>query len=335
MAGILDNKQRIIDAIITDVGLGQMASGDLKVKFYSFSDANVLYEQDLLEGAVDATQKFYFEQSKLNRDKITITSNDEGNILPFNTLNNSIQNGMMLSHELVEKTDLFSTSSIQSVGVISGSCLHYSASLLFDESLQNFKKLQILSSKDTVFDDDGFGVSKNDITFNIQNDLPISSEDHIVSLSSLENMFIDSRFSNVQNFKYLPPINKINDSSISTEKFTETSEHHLGNYSPLGRTQLQKLDWKQIDEELKHYERNGYMKTINFDPTSKNNNLLIQMFSRTHSVLKKLDIINYGTLQTANPQAPLVDVYFIGKLNVASDPASSHSFSHFFTLVFE
>ena len=45
MAGILDNKERIIDSIVTLEGRRQVIGGKLKVEFASFSDRYTFYQK--------------------------------------------------------------------------------------------------------------------------------------------------------------------------------------------------------------------------------------------------------------------------------------------------
>ena len=53
MSGILNNKSRVIDAILTYEGRRQMADGNFVVKYATFSDSSVYYEKDVNEGHAD------------------------------------------------------------------------------------------------------------------------------------------------------------------------------------------------------------------------------------------------------------------------------------------
>ena len=44
MAGILNAKHRVIDAIITQEGRRQVAAGDLQIKYVTFTDRHTFYE---------------------------------------------------------------------------------------------------------------------------------------------------------------------------------------------------------------------------------------------------------------------------------------------------
>ena len=43
--GILDSKQRFVDTVITAEGRRQLASGDFKVEFATFTDSDTFYEK--------------------------------------------------------------------------------------------------------------------------------------------------------------------------------------------------------------------------------------------------------------------------------------------------
>jgi hypothetical protein len=89
----------------------------------------------------------------------------------------------------------------------------------------------------------------------------------------------------------------------------------------------------------------GYVRTINFDPTSRANNLFIQAFEVTNDTMFKMDIIDFGSWYTSPVDASLyfanepnqigttVKILFVGKL-VLKPETNTHSFIHLFTLVF-
>ena len=83
MAGILDNKKRIMDTIVTQEGRRQLSSGNFKIKYASFTDGNVFYEEDLLTGTTDATIRVPFETVNKWQDNIVFETDDSGNLLSF------------------------------------------------------------------------------------------------------------------------------------------------------------------------------------------------------------------------------------------------------------
>lgn len=83
MAGILDNKKRIMDTIVTQEGRRQLSSGNFKIKYASFTDGNTFYEEDLVAGSTDATIRIPFEAVNKFQDNIVFETDDSGNLLKF------------------------------------------------------------------------------------------------------------------------------------------------------------------------------------------------------------------------------------------------------------
>src|SRR5690606_11198141 len=143
------------------------------------------------------------------------------------------------------------TGSNTSTTFLKGDEFASSADTLIKESLTNFSKLQIIASKDRIFEDDGFGVGPNDIKFVIHNKRPIDDPNaYVAHVNHIESLFNDPRLSHVPNFSYLPPINRVEDDDVDKTDHRATSAYHLGHYKPLGRTQLHKIDHSLIKHEL-------------------------------------------------------------------------------------
>lgn len=83
MAGILDNKKRIMDTIVTQEGRRQLSSGKFTIKYASFTDGNVFYEADLSAGTSDATIRVPFEAVNKFQDNIVFETDDSGNLLSY------------------------------------------------------------------------------------------------------------------------------------------------------------------------------------------------------------------------------------------------------------
>jgi len=83
MAGILDSKSRVIDAILTEEGRRQLAAGTFTICSASFSDTDVAYIPDKENGHDDPASKIYFEACNLPQDQITFEANDQGHLVPF------------------------------------------------------------------------------------------------------------------------------------------------------------------------------------------------------------------------------------------------------------
>lgn len=83
MAGILNSKSRVIDAILTVEGRAKMAQGNYSVAYATFTDEGVAYIPDPINGHDDPTCKIYLEARNLPQDTITFTANDDGALRPL------------------------------------------------------------------------------------------------------------------------------------------------------------------------------------------------------------------------------------------------------------
>lgn len=331
MAGILDSKSRILDTIVTLEGRRQIAAGDLKVRYVSFTDAATYYRADLISGSADATARIYLEQSHLPQDQITLEADDSGRLQPFkNGSGISVKDGQILAYTFSALTASILTGSSQGMRLLGGDEFASTAEMLLASSIDNFNRLRIIGTKDLLFEDDGFGVGTNRMTFNITNERPIpDATQHATHIDHLESLFNDIRLSKVTNFKYLPPINKLEDQRIDKQDHRQTAPYHLGHYKPWGRSHLFGLQPRQLEHELGHYHMMGYSKTVTFDPTSRDNTLFGQFFEVQFNVMKKMDVIDYGRY-VYNGQAK--HAFFVGK--VMTDGNGSQTFVHIFTLIF-
>ena len=79
MSGILNKKQRFVDTAITDESRRQLASGDFKIEFATFSDSEAFYRSDLASGTFDMLQLLMLEsRSPHPTDGITMEANPFG-----------------------------------------------------------------------------------------------------------------------------------------------------------------------------------------------------------------------------------------------------------------
>lgn len=334
MSGILDSKSRVLDVILTVEGRRQLSSGGLDVSYVSFSDAAAFYSADVASGSQDATARLYLESCQLPQDSVTFKADDSGNLSPFpNAAGVQLAAGSILGYSFQATSGSFITGSTQGVDNLTGSSFAASASVLLASSLDNFQKMRVLASHDDVFEDDGFAFGPSSATFTLTADRPIPDPtQYATQVGSLDSIFSDPRFSHLSNFRYLPPLNKVDDASVDVSDHRQTSRFQLANYPPWGRTHVAGLSYKQLASELSYYEALGYSRSVRFDPTSLDNNLIGQMFERRNGVLRKLDVVDFGRMKTGDPAAPVAHVFFAGKVTV--DDKGTDTFVHLFTLVF-
>lgn len=353
MSGILDNKTRILDSIVTLEGRRQLANGGIKIRYVTFSDAATFYAADVVSGSADATARIYLEACHLPQDQITFRADDSGRLLPFGTttaLNSNVRAGQLLQYNF-EAPDpsvvvTGSLSPMASFSTVRGENLHSLVEGLLTSSIDNFKKMQAIATRDTLFDDDGFGVGTKELEFVITEQKPIPSvAGYTADIDSLEDIFSDPRLSRLPNFKFLPPINRVDDSTIDKTKYSSVKPYQLGYYTPWNPSHVDPVQHKDVIQEHIDFAKMGYVKTVNFDPTSRMNNLFIQAFEVTNDTMFKLDIIDFGTWyepmvqnqamrsNDVNQPGPTSHIFFVGKL-ILKPESNTHAFVHLFTLLF-
>lgn len=340
MSGLLDNKTRVQDTILTLEGRSQLSQGGIDIAYVAFSDSLTYYKGDVTNGSEDATCRVYLESCQLPQDQITFQADDSGNVLPLANGNNvNLGTGKILNYTYTGVTSSVIGGGSQGVAASRGNNFADNVETLLASSADNFSKLMVLSTIDSIFKDDEFLAGPSSITFQINNNRPIRNQNQFVThITALDSIFCDPRFSHLPNFKFLPPINKITDrSALGLWGIADTNKvKFLGAYAPWGiyswfRSVV--LGYEQIAFELSYYESLGYMRQINFDPTSINNNLVGQFFERNYDTLKKLDIVNYGRHRTNDPNHPTAHIFFCGKVMI--DEKGTDTFIHLFTLVFQ
>jgi hypothetical protein len=340
--GILDSKTRILDSIVTLEGRKQLANGGINIRYVSFTDNATFYAADLENGSADATVRLYLEACHLPQDEVTFHADESGRLLALkNAADVVVKSGQLLKTTFDPTLLTGSNSSMFETSVLRGEALQEYASGFLTSSIDNFKKQQIIATKDSFFEDDGFALSNKEIEFVIHNDRPISEKNgFIANISHLEDIHTDPRFSNVPNFKFLPPINKT-DEIIDKSNVDNLKPFLLGNYSAWGPTK--KLTHKDVINEHLQYAKTGYVKTVSFEPTSRANNLFMQAFEVTNDTMLKLDIIDFGVWstpsnstfveQSTNTPGQVMHILFVGKL-ITKPETETHSFVHLFTLIF-
>jgi hypothetical protein len=346
MSGILDNKSRIIDAMLTFEGRQQLAAGKFKVKYATFSDKNVVYQVDLDNGHVDPTYKIYLESFNSPSDQIIFTADDSGRLVPFRqhsaygheTLTGSITSSVswtsFVNGTLLNRIQNFSTNSVGnnfSEYILFQNDFNSQIEGLLNSSIDNFNNLQILGSIDSLFDYKNFAVSSNEIEFSIDSTQENLQMVFPTDVNTIDSLFNDEKLRNLINFRYLPPIKKAGPNVDLLDVYSLISNGLvLGDYRAWGP--IDQLNFSDIKNELNKYENNS--KTIIFDPTSLDNEIVAQFFEITDGQVNKLDVIDYGKTadNSNNPLSATNQIFFVGKVVV--DDSGSDCFVHLFTLVF-
>lgn len=303
--GILNNKERILDSIITLEGRRQIVGGNLKIEFASFSDRYAFYEADIASGSADANDRIYFEAASLPQDQITFEADDSGVLLKFDGRNRT---KITTGKPVLSGSFLTGTSSV----------FASTANTLLSSSVDNFNELRIIGSQDFFRDDKNFVISDSETTFSMTDEKPLgSSEIQSISVNRADSFFQDKRLSHIKNFKFLPPRNK--------STLTDPEGSVLGEFRPLSQPEILSID--ELMSQLSGKES----KTIHFSETSRFNNVFCQFFEVSANNMKKLDVIDFGSFPSQNGED--FHVFFIGKVFI--DTLGRSTFINLFTIIFE
>lgn len=330
MSGILDSKSRVLDTIVTLEGRRQIAQGKLRIEYVSFTDSATFYAADVVSGSADATGRVYLEAADLPHDQIVFESDDSGRLVPFRSAGSmQVRAGQLITYDVVSDA----SGSAEQMHLLSGSDATNAAGELLDSSISSFQRQLLLGTRDPLFEDDGFGVGPSAVTFTITDKGPITRPDaQTAHVDQLESLFQDIRLCNLPNFRYLPPINALPPGSdLDRTDPRQTAQKMLGNYKPWGR--VARLSYQTLSVELDKIARAGGRQVITFDPSTRINRVIGQMFERMPTGLRKLDVIDFGTFRTGSPTTPTAHVFFAGRL--LTDSVGTDTFVHLFTLVFE
>lgn len=295
--GVLNNKERIIDTVVTDVGREQLAKGEFEPRYVSFTDSAASYD------SVTSSIKIYVEApDSLPHDRITFVHTPLGGI-------NFIKPG----EAVINGGSIFT-----STGAVTGSAFSTTASTILSASFDNLAYHRLLRTDDIVFDDNDFVLDTPDVVFDLTDDSPINRFDvRTAKLKDIESLFQDRRLSHLPNFAYMPPVNK---------RELGVDPVPLGMYAKIGQPKLTPDNLQTILATKPH-------KRISFSETSDANNIICQMFELRNNCITKLDVIDYG-YHKLNPadEAP-AHIFFVGK--VYNDKKGTPTFVNLFTVVFE
>lgn len=322
MAGILDKKTRVMDFVLTDEGRRQIRGGGLNASYASFTDSGAFYEEESDGVASNANSRIYFEAYSKYQDKIIVESQ-------FGSINDFSISSQSGSYDLKGYQVSFMTESL-GAGVkvaLSGSqTLEFSDEIL-SGIFQNLSDNQIIGTEDIFSYSRGFDVSLSRITFNANNSAPINTWNYITqddkfrlpTLASFDAAVFDRRFAHFPNYRFLPPINKVGIGSLSGAP--------MGDYARLNQPEI--VSYERLKQELKG--KQSY--EIKLDPTSRDNNILIQPFefgTGPDGLIRKLSIIDYGVFPNDRGTSAGVHVFFLGKLIKSND--GSIKYLNIFTL---
>lgn len=309
MAGILDKKTRFMDTILTDQGRHELAKGELRFSFASFSDLGTFYEGSIDDASVasDSVDRIMLEAFSRPQDMIIPEYEADGS-MTFPAGAFDIVNGQL--------TQISGSSNF-----LKGLDLVTSASSAIQDCINSFTDLRPLRTEESIKRNTGFKLQYNSAEFVISDEGPIpANKEKVKRLSNAESLWQDKKLTHVQNFKYMPPKNK-------------TSGMKLKEYTKLEQPEPLNFDQLQDSLGVSSKFRKTPVAKVAFDKTSLENNLICQVWEITSSSINKLRMIDFGEFEDSDPYSPGKHVFFVGKL--FNDSADEKTFINIFTVVFD
>jgi len=340
MAGILDSKERVMDYIVTQEGKRQAGIGEMRVKFASFTDMHTFYEtsgsESLPNLTADASQRIFFETFSRYQDVIVPELEAGMSMRPFRTADFQVVGNMVSSGTFkvgfINRADVAFASATNGVsGYEKGYDLPQQMPAVLAGITQNFVEQRLISSIDEYSDSQDFRLSPQKYQFSVDANTKFlrstsnTQSDGEIRLSDVPSLFHDWRFSRFQNFKYLPPQN------LPLPGFSFGDQ--LGDYPQLEETPVSKL------EDVTKFLHDKECVTIKFDPTSRSNNILCQIFESSNAGVEKLAVVDFGTFDDENVssqeslQSPGKHILFVGKMR--QDESGAETFVCIFTIVID
>ena len=156
MAGILNDKERIMDVLITENGRRQIADGTFQIEFASFSDHGVFYRADEAGVADDAGSRLMFEAYSSATDVVIPEINALGKISMDISSGKRIVNGKIVS----------TGSDMREASFQSGSQNMFSGSQeIIKDAIDSFDRLQIIGTRNNWAINEYFTLDKESTIF--------------------------------------------------------------------------------------------------------------------------------------------------------------------------
>ena len=349
--GILDKKTRFIDLVVTQEGKRQIASGQLRAEFASISDINTFYSKGDHD---DVDRRIYFEVMDRPENSIVLEKDDSGKLIPYNFS----PSGSIVGNDIFEGQV---ESDIYKLLAVTGSQYSNMETQLLSSSLGHFKGNRFIGSVENDKYKE-FEIDNDNITFTITNISPFKQGPfkERINVNNAEPLFLDSKLTHLPNFQFLPPVNTDGTAygeysdprSLSKETFKDIKERlgasnfDLPNYESGTNDIRNKKMEKNLSKESRKLLIDGKLplpvefkkpsQVINFNKTSIDNNILVQIYeSGIGSQINKLDIIDAGIFYDKSDKLGRKEkrVFYVGK--VYADDFDSPTFINIFTIILD
>tara|TARA_Y100000593_G_scaffold86633_1_gene165758 strand:- start:2001 stop:2909 length:909 start_codon:yes stop_codon:yes gene_type:complete len=297
MAGILSNKNRVLDVILTDIGRDQMNRGEFEVSFVSFSDKGAEYIDDGTGVAGSIDDRLFLEAYSSPSDEIIPEIDNEGDFLltkkvsPTMTVNNGVL--YEKTEEGYNQVDAFANiASFQNI--LTG----------------RYSGLQILRTHNDTPD---FEISSSSVVMNTEK----SVDTQLVSTANrIKPLLVDPRFTGNINTLFLPP------TAVNAGK--ETPLRAFNRFGPENSEanvldEIRSKSWASARIEL------GTPDT--FDAY----NIIGQVFMKKDQSVRKYLVVDAGEFLNDKNEI-IMQVYHLGF--IYKDEIGTSKFSRAFSLVF-
>tara|TARA_A100001515_G_scaffold143411_1_gene144457 strand:- start:1746 stop:2687 length:942 start_codon:yes stop_codon:yes gene_type:complete len=312
MAGILDVKRRIMDAIITVDGRRQMASNVIDLSFATFSDEGLFYDSVDGKSARDISDLPILEVMSLPRDTIIPEVDDDGAFSLNLADGNKIVHGRKVisgALDTIQVDENGARSVIKVESVLTGTINVYSGALdVIRTAKKHFQQLNVLKTDDGLLD----SAFRSDV-----DRIDLSTREIEASLSTLSPLMFDDSINHIINTRYLPP-------EVTTD---ENKSIPLGDYPKFTKEPYNNFESFEQNELANSIS----FREINFTTSGRANNLLGQVFEIGENSTTKLTIVDYG--EFVDEFQNRYRVFYLGK--PLRDANGTPKFCKLFTLVFE
>lgn len=324
--GFLNSKERIVDTLLTKQGRENLSKGSIGIKYIAFTDKGAMYLQDENKARSSDFKEICFESKISVNDSMFFASDDTGKNIKYNTLDYVVTSDGVI-YNAIESFD--ETSQTYRATVITGSNVLNGfgeelttsgfSSIAGEISIASFKKLinnQYISHKQDP-EYLSFELDKERISFSVSDNIPIKNDDiKRIDLNAAEPLFFDKYVSNVDTFKFMPPV------------FPKQYENGktVGTYTDLNQENIESFD--DIIRILKDKPK----REIKIKKTSLDSSIAMQVFEVTNNAGKfiKLDTIDFGEF---NDNGVFKKVIFVGKTFI--DDFNYPTYINLFTIIME
>lgn len=325
--GILDSKKRVVDIAITPLGRAALAQGGLNVAYASFTDGQAYYDASSITGSYDtATDRIYLEcPSSLPQDTLALVTDDSGDLIPSFAFGSPEAEGVAASSGVTIGPDGTIYSAYSGNRPVYGTDANADFSTAVTDVVsmfqRSFEKNMIVGTRDPIDESTRFIINPNEGTFQA----PPNLEDFpVASINRADSVFFDKRFSNLPQFKFLPPV-------VGSEKagskplaaFKNIKKYNSYTYEDI-KTEVIGTDKSPVKQRL----------DIKIEDTSPENDLVLQLYEVNTKGVVKLDAVDYGNIVDSTDVArPLKRIIFFGK--VFLDDTETVTFINLFTMVID